>query len=90
MSAGYSVQQTEVEELGRQGEAFKNPDGRYSLPPCADRQDCLNAIRSIGRSSLRPLPSGRSRRQTIEESDGTSWRTDFESLCRAADPEQGG
>jgi len=27
---------------------------------------------------------------TIEGTDGTSWRTDFESLCRAADPEQGG
>ena len=29
-------------------------------------------------------------RLTIEGADGTSWRTDFESLCRAADPEQGG
>ncbi len=27
---------------------------------------------------------------TIEGTDGTSWRTDFESLRRAADPEQGG
>jgi hypothetical protein len=26
---------------------------------------------------------------TIEGTDGTSWRTDFESLRRAADPEQG-
>jgi hypothetical protein len=27
---------------------------------------------------------------TIEGTDGTSWRTDFESLRRAADREQGG
>ena len=27
---------------------------------------------------------------TIEGTDGTSWRTDFESLRRAVDPEQGG
>ncbi len=27
---------------------------------------------------------------TIEGTDGTGWRTDFESLRRAADPEQGG
>ena len=29
-------------------------------------------------------------RLTIPGADGTSWRTDFESLCRAADPDQAG
>jgi hypothetical protein len=29
-------------------------------------------------------------RLTIAGADGTSWRTDFEALRRAADPEQGG
>jgi HK97 family phage prohead protease len=42
---------SEIEDLGRQGKAFKNPDGHYSYP-IVTRQDLLNAIHAIGRSGL--------------------------------------
>ena len=43
--------QAEVDELGKAGKAFKNPDGHYSFP-IANRSDLLNAIHATGRSGL--------------------------------------
>jgi HK97 family phage prohead protease len=43
--------QAQIDALGRQGKAFRNPDGHYSFP-INDRQDVLAAIHSTGRSGL--------------------------------------
>ena len=41
----------EIEQLGRQGKAFRNPDGHFSFP-VVTRQDLLSAIHAVGRSGL--------------------------------------
>ncbi len=41
--------QSEVDALGKQGKAFKNPDGHYSFP-IDSVADLENAIKAVGRS----------------------------------------
>jgi HK97 family phage prohead protease len=47
MSAKYS--QAEVELFGREGKAYKSPDGHFSFP-VADTSDLRNAIHAVGRA----------------------------------------
>ena len=42
--------QAQIEKLGKEGKAFKNPDGHYSYP-IADVDDLSRAIKAVGRSS---------------------------------------
>jgi hypothetical protein len=69
------------------------------LPECSGGSISIHYITAHGVSRQTGLPvsvvvgAGRrltEARLTIAGRDGTSWRTDFESLCRAADPEHGG
>jgi len=47
-AAKYTLQQ--VQELGDEGKAFKNPDGHYSYP-IADAEDLGRAIMAVGRAN---------------------------------------
>lgn len=47
VKAKYTAEQ--IAELGKKGQAFKNPDGHYSFP-IANKEDLANAKSSVGRA----------------------------------------
>lgn len=78
LRAGYT--QSEVDDLGAKGQAFKNPDGHYSYP-VANAADLGRAIKAVGRGgashdAIRKYIIGRAKSLGLSDQIPDSWAAD--------------
>ena len=74
--------QEQIDALGHQGKALRNPDGSYSWP-IVDREDLQNAIRAVGGRAQKTSPEkvriwimSRARALGLASLIPTTWRVD--------------
>lgn len=73
--------QAEVDELGKQGKAFKDDDGEHYSYPIADKDDLDNAIHAVGRggadhNKIRKYIIGRAKDLDAEDAIPDNWNAD--------------
>lgn len=70
----------EIEDLGKEGKAFKNPDGTYSYP-IVDKEDVEKAIKAVGlggsdHDAIRKFIIGRAKNLGCSDLIPDSWNAD--------------
>lgn len=82
----------QVEALGKEGKAFKNPDGHFSFP-IADTADLSNAIQALGRApdavrdAVKAYIKGRAEALKATSSLPESWRAAVDDMEQRWDTE---